>query len=150
VNIVRVIISIVRDKEAMAAIQTFKTSKISRIKRLVESVGMKIKAEAKRNVAVNTGLTQDKIEYHLIDNRMGVEVGVFGERALVAEWIEFGTAPHIIYPSSRQALYWPGASHPVDHVHHPGTKPRPFLFPSYLKWVSWFASEITNIIRSVK
>lgn len=38
-----------------------------------------------------------------------------------------GTRPHDIYPRDKQALYWPGANHPVTHVHHPGTRPNDFL-----------------------
>ena len=32
-----------------------------------------------------------------------------------------------IYPRSKQALFWPGASHPVRGVNHPGTKADPFM-----------------------
>lgn len=38
-----------------------------------------------------------------------------------------GTRPHDIVPKNRQALYWPGARHPVKMVRHPGTKPNPFF-----------------------
>lgn len=36
-------------------------------------------------------------------------------------WIEYGTRPHMIYPRTKRALFWPGAEHPVSAVHHPGT-----------------------------
>lgn len=35
--------------------------------------------------------------------------------------LEFGTGPHVIEPRDKQALYWPGAAHPVKRVSHPGT-----------------------------
>lgn len=38
-------------------------------------------------------------------------------------YVVLGTAPHVIQPVSAQALFWPGAEHPVAIVHHPGTKP---------------------------
>ena len=38
-----------------------------------------------------------------------------------------GTRPHDIVPKNRQALYWPGARHPVKSVRHPGTKANPFF-----------------------
>lgn len=38
-----------------------------------------------------------------------------------------GTRPHVIMPRSKQALFWPGAAHPVRVVHHPGTKPNDFV-----------------------
>jgi hypothetical protein len=44
-----------------------------------------------------------------------------------ATYVVSGTRPHDIYPRDRQALFWEGARHPVGHVHHPGTKPNPFL-----------------------
>lgn len=37
-------------------------------------------------------------------------------------YVILGTAPHVIRPVNAQALYWPGAAHPVKLVHHPGTK----------------------------
>lgn len=45
----------------------------------------------------------------------------------VGRFVEYGTRPHDIYPRNKQALYWPGARHPVSVVHHPGTRPNPFL-----------------------
>jgi len=47
--------------------------------------------------------------------------------ASYARFVEFGTAPHRIAPVDRQALYWPGANHPVRSVMHPGTRPNPFM-----------------------
>lgn len=44
-----------------------------------------------------------------------------------APYVISGTRPHDIYPRDKQALFWPGARHPVAFVHHPGTKPNPFL-----------------------
>lgn len=47
--------------------------------------------------------------------------------ASYAPYVEFGTAPHVILPKDKKALYWPGAAHPVSKVNHPGTKPNQFL-----------------------
>ncbi len=44
--------------------------------------------------------------------------------------VEMGTAPHVITPSNKKALYWPGADHPVARVNHPGTAPNPYLRPA--------------------
>jgi hypothetical protein len=38
--------------------------------------------------------------------------------ASYARFVEFGTAPHMIYPKDAKALYWPGAGHPVRSVSH--------------------------------
>lgn len=71
-----------------------------------------------------------------------------GARPLTG-WLIGGTQPHDIYPMldvansknfrkairsyksgsgaiGRFALFWPGADHPVAHVHHPGTKANPW------------------------
>jgi len=44
-----------------------------------------------------------------------------------AQYVEYGTAPHIIAPVNKKALYWKGASNPYRLVHHPGTKANPFF-----------------------
>jgi hypothetical protein len=47
--------------------------------------------------------------------------------ASYAPFVEFGTAPHVILPKDKKALYWPGAEHPVARVNHPGTQPNDFM-----------------------
>jgi hypothetical protein len=47
--------------------------------------------------------------------------------ASYAPFVEFGTKPHTILPKNAEALYWPGADHPVKRVNHPGTKPNAFM-----------------------
>lgn len=47
--------------------------------------------------------------------------------ASYAPYVEFGTAPHVILPKDKKALYWPGAAHPVARVNHPGSKANDFM-----------------------
>ena len=44
-----------------------------------------------------------------------------------AEWVNDGTQPYTITPTSKKALYWEGADHPVKVVHHPGIRGRHFV-----------------------
>lgn len=44
-----------------------------------------------------------------------------------AEYVNYGTRPHFIYPTNKKMLYWEGASHPVPFVVHPGTSPTLFV-----------------------
>lgn len=44
-----------------------------------------------------------------------------------AIYVHEGTAPHIITPKNKKALFWEGATHPVKSVRHPGTKPNRFM-----------------------
>ena len=54
-----------------------------------------------------------------------------GTNVVYAAIQQFGgkTAPRIIYPKNKKALFWPGAKHPVKKVNHPGSviPARPFL-----------------------
>lgn len=43
-------------------------------------------------------------------------------------YLEKGTPEHTI--NGRPWLYWPGASHPVKVVHHPGSKAYPIIWPT--------------------
>ncbi len=47
-------------------------------------------------------------------------------------FILLGTAPHDIYPVNASALYWPGALHPVKHVHHPGTIANDYVAQAFM------------------
>lgn len=44
--------------------------------------------------------------------------------------IEMGLPPMTIYPKHKQALYWPGADHPVKKVNLPARPAQPFLRPA--------------------
>lgn len=48
-------------------------------------------------------------------------VGVVRSALHYFPFIEDDTRAHIIRPRNAQALFWPGAEHPVRVVHHPGT-----------------------------
>lgn len=66
--------------------------------------------------------------------RWDITVGVTGLIGLVGakdvpyfQYVIDGTRPHRIEAKDKQALYWPGAIHPVKSVNHPGTRPNDFL-----------------------
>lgn len=47
------------------------------------------------------------------------------------QYVEYPTSPHVIRPRPpNQALFWPGAPHPVQMVNHPGTQAQPFMRPA--------------------
>lgn len=54
---------------------------------------------------------------------------VFASKSRVPymDFVIDGTRPHDIVPKRAQALSWPGGSHPVKRVRHPGTKSNPFV-----------------------
>lgn len=69
----------------------------------------------------------------------------------IGQYLEEGTgihgpigAPYDIVPVNAQALWWPGARHPVPAVrNHPGMAPRPIVQPTV-------ESNLPNIKRKVK
>ena len=50
-----------------------------------------------------------------------------------APYVEFGTAPHVIYPKNKNYLAFQVGGKWVftKEVHHPGTKEHAFLFPAF-------------------
>lgn len=58
---------------------------------------------------------------------LGSDEAVIKSPAEYAEWVNDGTRPYTITPTSKKALYWEGADHPVKVVHHPGIKARHFV-----------------------
>lgn len=86
---------------------------------------------SKSMVPVKTAILQGSIRMRpAVDLGDRIE-GYWGSFAVkYARWVEEGTGPHVILPRKMQALFWPGADHPVRMVYHPGTKPHPYLVPS--------------------
>ena len=58
---------------------------------------------------------------------LGSDEVVIKSPAEYAEWVNDGTKPYTITPTSKKALYWEGADHPVKVVHHPGIRGRHFV-----------------------
>lgn len=59
--------------------------------------------------------------------KIGRLEGAYVPSARYAIFVHEGTRPHMILPTNRRALYWPGAQHPVRSVRHPGTKANRFM-----------------------
>lgn len=68
-----------------------------------------------------------------------------------AKFVEEGTAPHEIVAKNAVALRWedPGGVHFARVVHHPGTKPYPFMGPAYLKAERVLEREVTVIFQNM-
>lgn len=50
----------------------------------------------------------------------------YGGQFPLARFLIDGTQAHTITATNAQALFWPGAAHPVQSVQHPGTSPNPY------------------------
>ncbi len=99
------------------------------VRRAVERTRIDVQNEARRRAPVDTGRLRSSIVSRVEGS--GRQVGyVIGTNVNYAADVEYGTAPHVIKPTKKKALYWPGAAHPVASVNHPGTAAQPFLRPA--------------------
>ena len=74
------------------------------------------------NSPVDHGLLKQWFVESLTDDE-----AVIKTPAEYAEYVNYGTRPHFIYPTNKKMLYWEGAEHPVPFVVHPGTAPTLFV-----------------------
>lgn len=110
---------------------------------VVQASAIVYKDELIRAAPKKTGKYSKTHAYRTFNNG-----GAWGARFYAADplaiFIILGTSPHPIWAgnapgdrpygygigrsnwSGKKALYWPGASHPVTHVNHPGTKPNDY------------------------
>jgi len=111
--------------------------------KFLKGVGLIIERDAKKKVPVDTGQLRNAIRAANPERILGggAQVKVVANKSY-AQYVETGTEPHEIRPKHKKALFWPGAEHPVKVVHHPGTKPKPFMYPA-------LESNFKNITREV-
>jgi hypothetical protein len=93
---------------------------------LDESIGRAILCDAQNYVHKRTGRLRDSLRAEVHDKVL--RVGSLD--CNYATDVEMGTSAHVIRPTNKKALFWPGADHPVAKVNHPGTPPLPYLRPA--------------------
>ena len=94
----------------------------------------------------------------IVPGRVTKTSAVIEARTPYAASVEFGSKPHIIKPRNRKALAWGGTrrltgtlakgskpTHFATIVHHPGSKPYPYLIPGAKK--AW--ADLKDIIVSL-
>ncbi|MFJ6319704.1 HK97 gp10 family phage protein [Streptomyces californicus] len=118
-------------------------------KRAADRTGIRVQNEARRRAPVDTGRLRSSIVTRSEDRGRIYDVTV-GTNVNYAEHVEYGTAPHRIYPRTKRALYWPGAAHPVAYVDHPGTSPRAFLRPAIAMAEAFLREELARAGRRVR
>lgn len=99
-----------------------------------ERLGPAIAGDAHRYCPKRTGALADSIEHHLDEHGdLIVSASGDGEHEYAA-YVELGTEPHIIRAHGPYSLHNRETGQyfgPV--VHHPGTRPRPFLRPALFR-----------------
>jgi hypothetical protein len=93
---------------------------------LENTIGAAILADARKFVPKKTGRLDESLRAEVHDKVL--RVGSLDVNYCAA--IEMGLPPMTIFPKNKQALYWPGAAHPVKKVNLPARAPQPFLRPA--------------------
>ena len=99
---------------------------------VITETAVDVEHAAARRVLVDTGATlaSGKVTSSTTGSSASATVS-FGRTAI---WQEFGTAPHVIEPKTPGGVLVftgrDGATVYAAYVHHPGTRPRPFLRPA--------------------
>lgn len=114
------------------------------VKRAVERTRIDVQNEARRRVPVDTGRLRSSIVSR--SENSGRTVGyVVGTNVNYAAAVEYGTAPHVIKPKNKKALFWPGARHPVAQANHPGTRAQPFMRPAVEMAEIFFRANLSQV-----
>lgn len=140
--------------EGLPALQA-RLKAIGQTNQQLRLIGLETVRGAKLTVARKTGTTARTIRLSKVtDTEAVIEAGG------AAAYLEVGTRPHIIRPKSKRVLRFPaqgtattlggrvragGKYAFAKVVHHPGTKPQPFLVPSARKALLRFG--ITGIVE---
>ena len=87
-------------------------------------ITLEVEGNSKRESPVKRGTLRRSITSRV---EQGGDVGRVGTNLSYARPVHDGSAPHIIRPRNKRALFWSGARHPVKMVKHPGNKGNPFM-----------------------
>lgn len=90
-----------------------------------------IKQDMEMRAPVRTGKLKQSIAIKVDAHKVTI-----GPNTDYAAYVEFGTKPHEIRPKNKKALSWigPNGRRYAKVVHHPGTRPNPFVRNAFNDW----------------
>lgn len=101
------------------------------VSKYLKTIAEDVLHDMQRTVPKNTGRLMNDLDYE-VDGL----IAYVGARSVdYAIYVERGTRPHDI-KSKHGGLSWPGAQHPVNEVHHPGTTGTHFMSKALYKFRS--------------
>lgn len=114
------------------------------IRAALQNSATKVQRNVRERAPHRTGQLQrsvlTQIEYPSATVSVNEKYGVF---------IEDGTKPHIIAPTSKKALFWKGAPNPYRLVHHPGTKAKPFFKPGVDATTNYINDQFMKVVEKL-
>jgi len=93
------------------------------IERAIPRIAIRLQNELIIAAPVDTGRLRNSIRVTADGNTLTISIVDY------ALFVEFGTSPHIIKPKDKQALKFKAGGEFIfaKEVHHPGTRPNPFI-----------------------
>lgn len=97
------------------------------IRKFKSALGYLIEGELIKTVPVDKGLLKNSISVSINGNKINISMLDYWKH------VEYGTPPHIIRPVNKKALKFSVGGNDVfaKEVHHPGTRPQPFVRPLF-------------------
>lgn len=114
----------------------------------ITRLGKQTEAFGKREVPVRTHTLQRSItSSNASPGRLVTEIGTQG--VPYARPVHDGSRARVIVPVNKNALYWPGAKHPVKRVNHPGNRANPFMLRALMLVRPLVVPEMRAVIQRV-
>lgn len=128
---------------------------VNEISKAVQRTALTIESNAKREAPVNKQTGGGNLKQNIRTSLVSKLRATITSNAPYSGYVEFGTAPHIIVPVNKRALANKRTGQFFGKiVHHPGTKPNPYmqraLDKSMSKMEEYFKTALINVINSLK
>lgn len=109
---------------------------------VVGEAAIHLQAQAAQNAPRRTGALAASITVTMPNPT----TAVIGPTSPYGGFVEFGTAPHIIRPRNKKVLRFQVGGKTVfaSVVHHPGTKPHPYMAPALTQTLDWMEQNLAK------
>jgi len=89
----------------------------------INEIAILLTQELAQACPVDTGYLKNSISYKIENDTIVIYMADY------ADYVEFGTPPHLIKAKNKKALHWKDGNKDVfaKQVNHPGTAPNPFI-----------------------
>lgn len=134
------------DKELIRKLSHMNGKANIETKALVHKHTYTIERYAKQHVAVDKGHLKRDIRSGFAEDGFA---GFTFTMLDYARYVEFGTKSHMIRAKKAKVLT-DGKRFFGKEVHHPGTRPQPFLFPAFLSVKIAFVRDLEKMVRRLE
>jgi len=130
---------------AIRNIKSYQGAKKAEIVQELDRTALAIESGAKRNLTRNGSVDTGRLRSSVVRQATGEYQRTTGTNVEYAAGVEFGTRAHVIRPKNAKALKTPFGF--FKKVNHPGSRPKPFLFPAAEAERQRFINNLTVILN---